>query len=161
MVFEFNHKAAFAPDVRRKFFGDAAVQLPSSRKLLYQRFAQRRGMGSGKTMGLRGRRAEDDDAGRSALETVLMVEFRLLRQCLFFVVTMAVLEHGRWLIPELVFGECACRRWSSPEPSNCSSPASHACGAAGLLAWGRLGKRCSQRTVGSIVRLRRRGPQWI
>ena len=64
-------------------------------------------MVSGKTMGLRGRRAEDDDAGRSALETVLMVEFRLLRQCLFFVITMVVLEHGRWLIPELVFGECA------------------------------------------------------
>ena len=53
MVFEFNHKAAFAPDVRRKFFGDAAVQLPSSRKLLYQRFAQRWEMGSGKTMGPR------------------------------------------------------------------------------------------------------------
>jgi len=39
IVFRFNQKVAFAPDVRRKMLRIAAVQLPSSRKLLYARFA--------------------------------------------------------------------------------------------------------------------------
>jgi len=34
IVFRFNQKGAFAPEVQRKFFGIAAVQLLSSRKLL-------------------------------------------------------------------------------------------------------------------------------
>jgi hypothetical protein len=39
IVFQFNQKVVFAPDVRRKILGIAVVQLPSSRKLLYERFA--------------------------------------------------------------------------------------------------------------------------